>query len=101
MIGIGIQPNMMSSVSEALRQRDEILFLGEAAGRYDVLAWVVVHDLEELRAFLEGFLTKVQGIMKTETLVFLDVKKRSLGRLTFPAPPEAKEAAAPRRGRGR
>lgn len=96
MIGIGVQPNMMSAAAEGLRQRDEILFLGEAAGRYDLLAWVVVHDLDELRSFLEGFLTKVPGIVKTETLVFLDVKKRNLGRINFPTPMDGVEARTPR-----
>ncbi len=81
MIGIDVQPDMLESVANALNKREEIVFLGVSTGRYDLLARLVVRDLNDLRDFLESFLAKVPGIRKTETMVLLDVKKRSYGRI--------------------
>ena len=81
MIGIDVQPDMLESVGEALTARDEVGFLGVSTGRYDLLAWTLVKNLDEMRAFLEQFLAKVPGVRKTETLILLDVKKRTMGRI--------------------
>ncbi len=81
-IGIDVQPDMLDVVAEALNKRDEVGFLGVSTGRYDLITWILVRNLEELREFLESFLAKVPGIRKTETLVLLDVKKRTLGRVS-------------------
>ena len=81
MIGIDVQPNMLEDVEEALNERNEVGFLGVSTGRYDLLAWTLVRNLDELRGFLEGFLAKLPGVRKTETLVLLDVNKRTLGRV--------------------
>ena len=80
-IGIDVQPDMLESVGDALSARDEVGFLGVSTGRYDLLAWILVKDLDEMRSFLEQFLAKVQGVRKTETLVLLDIKKRAMGRI--------------------
>ena len=80
-IGIDVQPDILEKVAGALSEREEIGFLGVSTGRYDLLAWIQVKSLEELREFLEGFLAKVRGVRKTETLVLLDIKKQSLGRV--------------------
>lgn len=80
-ININVQPNMLTTVADAIAARPETLFLAVSTGRYDILARVVVRDLNELRDFLEGFLAKVPGVRQTETLVLLQVRKRPLGAL--------------------
>ena len=82
MIGIDVQPDHLDTGAEALNDRKEVGFLGVCTGRYDLLVWALVESLDQLREFLEGFLAKVPGVRKTETLVLLDVKKRSLGRIS-------------------
>ena len=74
MIGIDVQPDHLDTVAEALNDRKEVGFLGVCTGRYDLLVWALVESLDQLREFLEGFLAKVPGVRKTETLVLLDVK---------------------------
>ncbi len=80
-IGVDVQPDTLDSVADAMNERAEVGFLAVSTGRYDLISWVLVKDLDELRNFLEAFLAKVPGVRKTETLVLLDVKKRSLGRI--------------------
>jgi len=80
-IGVDVQPDMLDKVAEAITERDEVIYLGVSTGRYDLIIWVLVRTLNELRELLETFLAKVKGIRKTETLVMLDIKKRTLGRV--------------------
>ena len=82
MIGVDVQPDRLDEVSAAIVARDEVTFVGVSTGRYDLIVMVLVGTLNELREFLEVFLAKVQGIRKTETMVVLDVKKQTLGRMT-------------------
>lgn len=81
MIGIDVQPDKLDMVAAELNDRDEVGFLAVSTGRYDLLAWILVKHLDEMSSFLEEFLSKVPGIRKTETLVLLDVKKRTLTRI--------------------
>lgn len=81
MIGIDVEPDKLESVANALKVRDEVGFLGVSTGRYDLVSWVQVRDLDELRLFLE-VVSKIPGVRKTETLVLLDVKKRVAGRVS-------------------
>ena len=81
MIGVDVEPDKLDSAANALAECDEVGFLGVSTGRYDLLLWVLVKSLEELRVFLEKTLAKTPGVRKTETLVLLDVKKRGLSRV--------------------
>ncbi len=81
-IGIDVQPDQLEHTADSLNAREEVQFLAVSTGRYDLLCYVIVHNLEDLRTFLENYLAKVSGIRKTETLVVLDVKKRMSGRVT-------------------
>ena len=79
LIGIDVEPGKGEMVTNALKSREEVVFLGTTAGRYDLVARVLVTDLGELRKFLEEFVTKIGGVQKTETLILLDMKKEWLG----------------------
>jgi Lrp/AsnC family transcriptional regulator for asnA, asnC and gidA len=81
MIGIGVEPDKLDSAATSLAAHDEVGFLGVSTGRYDLIMWVIVKSLDELRGFLEATLAKTPGVRKTETLVLLDVKKRGLSRV--------------------
>lgn len=81
-IGIDVQPDALEAVASGLTMSEEVIFVGVSTGRYDLIINVLVGTLEELRGFLEEVLTKLHGVRKTETLVLLDVKKQTLGRVT-------------------
>lgn len=81
MIGVDVEPDKLDAVANALNAREEVGFLGVSTGRYDLLSWVLVRNLDELRVFLESVLAKIPGVRKMETLVLLDIKKRNQGRI--------------------
>jgi Lrp/AsnC family transcriptional regulator for asnA, asnC and gidA len=81
MIGIDVEPEKLDAAANTIAACEEVGFLGISTGRYDLIVWVLVQSLEELRRFLEATLAKTPGVRKTETLVLLDVKKRSLSRV--------------------
>ena len=77
-----MQPDALDGVAAGLTAREEVTFVGVSTGRYDLVVNVLVGTLDELREFLESVMTKLVGVRKTETLVLLDVKKRTFGRVT-------------------
>ncbi len=81
LIGIDVQPDQLEDTAKSLEGREEVQYLAVSTGRYDLICFILVHTLEDLRTFLESYLSKVPGIRKTETLVVLDVKKRGAGRI--------------------
>lgn len=82
MIGIDVEPDKLDAIGNALSTREEIGFLGVSTGRYDLIAWVQMRNLDDLRLFLESVLAKIPGVRKMETLILLDVKKRNQGRIS-------------------
>ncbi len=81
MIGIDVAPEKLEQVAQSIERREEVSFLAISTGRYDLVAWILVSTLDELKTFLETFLVKVPGIRKTETMVVLDIRKRFIGRI--------------------
>ena len=67
-IGIDVQPDALDGVASGLTAREEVIFVGVSTGRYDLI--------------VKSVMTKLVGVRKTETLVLLDVKKRTFGRVT-------------------
>ena len=79
-VGIDVLPDLLDQAASSIAEREEVIFLGVSTGRYDLIAGVSVGTLDDLKFFLEAFLAKAPGIRKIETLLLLDVRKRSLER---------------------
>lgn len=79
LIGIDVEPSLGEAVAASLESRQEVVFLGVCAGRYDLLVRVLLTDLPELKSFLEDYLARLPGIRKTETLILLNMKKEWRG----------------------
>jgi DNA-binding Lrp family transcriptional regulator len=52
-------------------ERPEVVFLGSATGRFDMLAEVVVKDQDDLREFLGRVRREVPQVTETEPIAFL------------------------------
>ena len=81
-IGLHIRQGLIEEVANRLGEHPDIHFVGIVAGQYDILIWVARHSAGELARFLKEDLPKINGIEKTETLVLLEMKKRTQGRLS-------------------
>lgn len=60
---------------EAIKALPEVQYLSSCAGRVDLVMQVVCRDTEDLRRLLAESLSRIEGVLETETLLELDVHK--------------------------
>jgi Lrp/AsnC family transcriptional regulator, regulator for asnA, asnC and gidA len=78
LIGImGLQIRMpdMESVGEALRKYDNVCYIAFVLGTFEIIAIVMTRSREELADFIMHELSKIPGILKTDTFSTLKIIK--------------------------
>ncbi len=78
-LGIVVEMGKLDPVAKALSERKDVHFVAITTGRYDIIVWVMFPTTEELSHFLKYELPTITGIIRSETLVNLEIKKRTLG----------------------
>jgi Lrp/AsnC family transcriptional regulator for asnA, asnC and gidA len=75
MIGLRVSGDM-STVAEALSDMDEVSYVVTTAGSFDVLAEVVCEDDDHLLELLTERIRTLEGVITTETFVYLKLNKQ-------------------------
>ena len=81
-----VHPGKIDAVAERLAAHNRIQHVIISTGRYDIMAWAVFRDPEELSAFVRGELGSIPGIISHETVLNLRVAKGSLKLVTGDTP---------------
>ena len=68
-VGINTEPQKRIDVIKELKKRKEVIELYEVTGTYDIIAKVVIKDMEELRKFLAITMAEVEGVTSTYTMI--------------------------------
>ena len=68
-VGINTEPQKRIDVIRELKKRKEVIELYEVTGTYDIIAKVVIKDMEELRKFLAITMAEVEGVTSTYTMI--------------------------------
>ena len=82
MIGVRCTPAALLSTASALEALPEVSYCVVVAGAYDLLIEVVCEDNDALLAFLTERLRSIEGVLETETFVYL----QSLSKTTSGVP---------------
>ncbi len=77
MIGVNTLPDRIDAVADALAAYRRIHHVAIFTGRYDVMAWVILENPEDLSDFVRTELAQVPGITRAETMVNLKMGKVS------------------------
>jgi len=77
MIGISVQPDMISSVADAIAELEEVSYLFQAAGEFDLFAEVYCKDKNHFVSFLNEKLQKINGGERTRSFIILKMHKLS------------------------
>lgn len=77
MIGISVQPNLISQVAEAIADLPEVVYLFQAAGEFDLFAEVYCRDRQHFVTFLNDKLQKIPGVERTRSFLILKMHKLS------------------------
>jgi len=77
LIGIRVSGDRLLQVANEISAFEEVIYLIICAGSFDLLAEVVCRDNDHLLNFLAEKLYKVQGVLQTETYMYLRVCKQN------------------------
>jgi len=77
MIGITVQPHRIEEVAEAVAQLQEVSYLFQAAGEFDLFAEVYCRDRDHFVTFLNNKLQQIPGVDRTQTFIILKMHKLS------------------------
>ena len=75
MIGIKTQPGMLDAVTDKLASYANVHYALLTTGPYDLVAWVVFHDTDELSGFIRNELGAIDGLASYESMLTLKVIK--------------------------
>jgi Lrp/AsnC family transcriptional regulator for asnA, asnC and gidA len=75
LVGIRVARGKLIKVGNALKEMNEVLYLGYITGRYDILIEVLLRDPNELFQFIRDRLGEIPGIMSTETFYVMRNEK--------------------------
>ena len=79
LIGLQTAPGQLDQVAEAISDMKEVHYLAITTGAFDLFAWVGMRSTEQLGVFLRTKIGSIAGVMRTETFVNLDIRKRTYG----------------------
>lgn len=85
-IGIKVAPGEIDAVVSLIQPLPNVHNVFVCLGRYQIILWGLFRDQEELHCFITKELGRAPGIMGTETMVSLGMKKLSFALLDSPEP---------------
>lgn len=78
-VAIQVRLQSLDHVADALARNPNVHYVAHTAGQFDIVVWGLFHSTQELTDFLKRDVASIPGVERTETLINLDVKKRTLG----------------------
>lgn len=81
-MGINVRPGEVDAVADRLAGYKNVHFVIISTGRYDIIAWVMFQEAEDLSNFLRKELGKIPGLTSVETMVNLKIIKASFSYLS-------------------
>ena len=76
LVAVQVDPDKVDEVAEELAALDEINWVAETTGSFDVFAWATLESAATLGVFLRTKVGVIPGVRRSETFVNLAVKKR-------------------------
>lgn len=76
-MGINVHPGHIDAVAERLASYGNVRFVIICAGRYDIIAWVMFQEPDDLSDFIRNELGKIPGLAHVETMIYLKIKRFS------------------------
>lgn len=81
MIGMRVSPQEINPVVDKVETLSNVSWVAKVAGRHDVIVGAVFADLIDLSRFLGRELGAIPGVLSTETMIGLELRKMSLAYL--------------------
>ena len=76
MVGIEVT-GPLDKVADSLAELEEVDYVVVTAGSYDILVEVVCESDDHLLELISGKIRKIPGVVRTETFMYLDLRKQT------------------------
>ena len=73
---INVERNKVNAVAETLAEMDGVSEVYSVAGRYDLVAIIRARDNDQMAELVTSHMLKVEGIIKSETIMAFRVHSR-------------------------
>ena len=83
-IGINRDPKLKANIHTELLKIPEVRMISEVTGRFDILLAVSTRTLEELHSVVIERVSKIEGVLNTETFVEMQRTEKELHYLAKP-----------------
>lgn len=75
-MGLEVKLSDLAQVGDTLAQNPNVYYLTDTTGQFDLLAIFLFHNAKELADFIQGTVSKMPGVIKTETSVNMNLRKK-------------------------
>ena len=76
LVGVHVDPDKIDAVANGLEELEEVSWVAVTTGSFDIFVWVTLPSSNALGVFLRTKLGVVPGVRRTETFVYLALRKR-------------------------
>lgn len=76
-MGINVRPGDVDAVADKLASYKNVHFVIISTGRYDIIAWMMFREAEDLSNFLRKEMGNIPGLTSVETMINLKITKAS------------------------
>lgn len=74
-VGVEVEYKKIKQVTKKLNESEALFFVGNSTGRYDIMFVAFFRSLEDQYRFMVDEISKIDGILKTETSTILKMTK--------------------------
>lgn len=77
LVGVRVDGNRLRDIAHQMAACDEIVYLVLCTGTFDILVEVACRDNAHLLQFLTEHLRAIEGVVHTETIIYLEIVKET------------------------
>jgi Lrp/AsnC family transcriptional regulator for asnA, asnC and gidA len=75
-MGLEVQLSELAQVGDTLARNPNVYYLSDTTGQFDLLAVFLFRNAKELADFIQETVSKMPAVIKTETAVNMNVRKK-------------------------
>jgi len=77
LVGVRVDGNRLRDIAHKMAAFEEVVYLVLCTGTFDILVEVACHDNAHLLQFLTEHLRAIEGVVHTETIIYLEIVKET------------------------
>jgi Lrp/AsnC family transcriptional regulator for asnA, asnC and gidA len=76
LMGLELRLTDLEQIGDELTRNPNVYYLSDTTGHFDLMAILLFHTAQELADFVRETVSKMPGVIKTETFVNMNIRKK-------------------------